>query len=128
MTAKRVLVIEDDDDIRELTQFSLEMVAGWEVFAAASGQQGIALAESELPDTILLDVMMPEMDGPATLQRLQANERTRPIPIIFLTAKVHAADQRRLSTLGAAALITKPFDPMMLPAQVAEALGWNAPG
>jgi CheY-like chemotaxis protein len=128
VSTKRVLIIEDDDDIRELTQFSLEMVAGWAVSTASSGRQGLVVAEAERPDAILLDVMMPEMDGPATLQQLQANEHTRPIPIIFLTAKVHAADQRRLSKLGATGLITKPFDPMALPGQVAEALGWSTPG
>jgi CheY-like chemotaxis protein len=120
-----VLIIEDDDDIRELTQFSLEMVAGWEVLAAASGQQGLGMAEAERPDAILLDVMMPDMDGPATLERLQGNERTRYIPTIFLTAKVQAAERRKLHELGAVAVIAKPFDPMTLPSQVAEALGWT---
>lgn len=125
MTTRRVLIIEDDHDIRQLTQFSLEMVASWEVFAAAAGKEGLVLAETEQPDAILLDVMMPDMDGPAVFERLQANERTREIPTIFLTAKVQAAERRRLSDLGAVAVIAKPFDPMTLPGQVAEALGWS---
>lgn len=125
MSPRKVLIIEDDHDIRQLTQFSLEMVAGWEVCAAPSGKEGLVLAETEQLDAILLDVMMPDMDGPAVFERLQANERTRDIPTIFLTAKVQAAERRRLSDLGAVAVIAKPFDPMTLPSQVAEALGWS---
>ncbi len=125
MTGKRILVIDDEDDIREVAQLSLEMVAGWEVLTACSGHEGIAVASKEQPSAILLDVMMPEMDGPATYAKLQANSTTEHIPVILLTAKVLSTDQRRFSNLGVKAIIPKPFDPMTLAAQVAEALGWS---
>ncbi len=126
MAAKRILVIEDEDDIREVTKLSLEMGAGWEVLTARSGPEGLARAVAEQPDAILLDAMMPDMDGATTFEKLQAGEATRQIPVIFLTAKVQPADRRRYADLGVAAVIAKPFDPVKLPAQVAEVLGWNA--
>ncbi|NEQ11264.1 MAG: response regulator, partial [Moorea sp. SIO4E2] len=76
MTTKRILVIDDDDGVREIIQFSLEAAAGWEVLTAASGKEGLAKAEADQPDAILLDVMMPELDGPATFRQLQANAVT----------------------------------------------------
>ena len=123
--AQRVLVIDDEEDIREVAQVSLETVAGWEVLTASSGAEGLTVAQSQQLDVILLDVMMPEMDGPTTFQKLQEHEATRHIPVILLTAKVQAADVRRFSELGVAGLIAKPFDPLKLARQVAEALGWN---
>lgn len=126
MTAKRILIIDDEDDIREVAQVSLETVAGWQVLTARSGTEGIDQARAEQPDAILLDVMMPDMDGPTTFQKLQADSATRHIPIILLTAKVlQSADRRRFVDLGVAAVIAKPFDPLTLASQVAEALGWR---
>lgn len=125
MSTKRVLIIDDEDDIREVAQTSLEMMGGWVVSTAASSAEGLLKAESEQPDAVLLDVMLPDMDGPTTFQKLQANPTTRQIPVILLTAKVQAADQRRLSGLGVAAILTKPFDPIILADQVAVALGWE---
>lgn len=122
MTAKRILVIDDEDDIREVAQLSLEMVGNWEVLTAGSGREGLAVAAAELPDAILLDVMMPDLDGPSTFEKLQENPRTRNIPVILLTAKMQAADRRRFERLGVNGVITKPFDPMTLAEQVAEAL------
>lgn len=123
--AQRVLVIDDEDDIREVAQVSLETVAGWEVLTASSGAEGLTVARSQQPDAILLDVMMPEMDGPTTFQKLQEHEGTRHIPVILLTAKVQAADVRRFSELGVTGLIAKPFDPLKLARQVADAIGWT---
>lgn len=122
---KRVLIVDDEDDIREVAQLSLEMTAGWEVLAASSGGEGVRLARAERPDAILLDVMMPEMDGPATFERLQADPETRSIPVVLLTAKVQAGDQRRLAELGVDGVLSKPFDPMQLAADVARVLGWE---
>ena len=122
---KRVLIVDDEDDIREVAQLSLEMVAGWVVLTASSGAEGISRAEAERPDAILLDVMMPELDGPATFERLRANAATSAIPVVLLTAKVQDADQKRLSELGVAGVLAKPFDPMQLAADVAEVLGWR---
>lgn len=125
MTAKRILVIDDEEDIREVAQLSLEMVGGWEVLTASSGSEGIAKAEAEQPDAILLDVMMPDMDGPATFAQMQRRSSIQHIPVILLTAKVQATEQRRFAELGVAGIIAKPFDPMNLANQVAEVLGWK---
>jgi len=122
---KRVLVIDDEDDIREVAQLSLEAVAGWEVFGASSGSEGLRAAAAHEPDAILLDVMMPEMDGPSTFRALQAQESTASIPVILLTAKVQASDRSRFQGLGVAGVLTKPFDPMDLSRQVSEVLGWD---
>lgn len=125
MAAKRILVIDDEEDIREVAQLSLEMVGGWEVVTAGSGSEGIALAKIEQPDAILLDVMMPDMDGPATFTQMQLYLETQQIPVIFLTAKVQATDRHRFAELGVAGIIAKPFDPMNLANQVAKVLGWS---
>jgi CheY-like chemotaxis protein len=123
---KRVLIVDDEADIREVAALSLEMTAGWEVRTASSGAEALAVAAADAPDAILLDVMMPDMDGPTTFERLQANPATAPIPVVLLTAKVQAADQRRLHELGVAGVLSKPFDPMGLAGQLAEVLGWPA--
>jgi CheY-like chemotaxis protein len=122
---RRVLIIDDEDDIREVAALSLETVAGWEVLLAGSGAAGIARAEEQQPDAILLDVMMPEMDGPTTFRELRANPKTAQIPVILLTAKVQAADQKRFSDLGVSAVMFKPFDPLALAGDIARALGWK---
>ncbi len=121
----RILVVDDEDDIREVAQLCLEMLRGWEVLTASSGSEALAKAEAEQPDAILLDVMMPDMDGLATFQRLQANIATQHIPVILLTAKVQSADRQRFAELGVTAMIAKPFNPLHLASQVAEALGWS---
>ncbi len=123
---RRVLVVDDEDDIREVAQVSLEMLGGWKVFQADSGRRAIEVAKVEQLDVILLDVMMPDMDGPTTFRTLQTESRTQEIPVILLTAKVQTAEQRSLSQLGAAGLIAKPFDPMTLHQQVQRALGWDS--
>lgn len=125
LTAKRILVIDDAEDIREVAQVSLEVVGGWEVLTASSGQEGMAKALAEQPDAILLDVMMPDQDGPTTFKQLQANHATQHIPVILLTAKALASDRRMFADLGVVSVIAKPFEPMSLAAQVAEALGWQ---
>ena len=122
---KRILIIDDEDDIREIAQFSLEAVRDWQVLTARSGKEGLTRAGVERPDAILLDVMMPDLDGPATLQQLRADPVTQSIPVIFLTAKVQSADRRRFANLGVQAVISKPFDPLRLAEQVSMALGWE---
>jgi CheY-like chemotaxis protein len=121
---KRVLIIDDEDDIREVAQVSLELVGGWEVLTASSGTEGIQRAQAEQPDAILLDVMMPGLDGPTTFERLQAEPSTRGIPVLLLTAKVQSAERARFDSLGVQGVLSKPFDPMKLASEVAEALGW----
>jgi len=123
---RRVLVVDDEDDIREVAQLSLEIMAGWEVWSAASGEEGIRIAATMQPDVILLDVMMPDMDGPTTFQQLRANPATRDIPVILLTAKVRVRSvEAEFLPLGVRGVITKPFDATKLAAQVAETVGWD---
>jgi CheY-like chemotaxis protein len=124
-TAKRILVIDDAEDIREVAQISLQVVGGWEVLTASSGQEGVAKALAEQPDAILLDVMMPDQDGPTTFQQLQANSATKHIPVILLTAKVLANDRQMFLDLGVVSIIAKPFEPIYLAGQVAQILGWD---
>ena len=121
----RILIIDDEDDIREVAALSLETVAGWEVAMASSGAQGLARAAEYRPDAILLDVMMPGLDGPSTFRELRKNPATARIPVVLLTAKVQSNDQRRFADLGVNAVLFKPFDPMTLSTQIAGALGWR---
>jgi CheY-like chemotaxis protein len=123
--ARKVLIIDDEDDIREVAALSLESVAGWEVIVAISGAQGLARAIEHRPDAILLDVMMPGMDGPSTFRELRKNPATAKIPVLLLTAKVQSSDQRRFADLGVEAVLFKPFDPLTLSDQIAGALGWS---
>ena len=124
MAHKRVLIIEDEDANREVARINLELVGDWEVSTCGSGSEGLVIAKEQQPDAILLDVMMPDMDGPTTFQRLQSDATTRHIPVILLTAKVQAADHLRFAELGVSGVLAKPFDPMTLPSQVAEILSW----
>ena len=123
MRQKHILLVDDESDIREVAGLSLEAVGGWQVSSAGSGREGIEKALAARPDAILLDVMMPEMDGPTTFASLQRDPASRGIPVVLLTAKVQAADRARMGELGVAAVLSKPFDPMTLPDQVAAALG-----
>jgi two-component system, OmpR family, response regulator len=119
----KILIIDDEDDIRRISRLALGRVGGMDVVDAASGVSGLALAIAEAPDAILLDVMMPGRDGPETLSLLRADPRTAHIPVIFLTAKAMASEVERLRALGAAGVLTKPFDPMSLAANVRAILG-----
>jgi CheY-like chemotaxis protein len=122
---RKILIIDDEEDIREVASLSLETVAGWEVIKASSGAQGVARAAEHRPDAILLDVMMPGMDGPDTFRELRRNPATAGIPVLLLTAKVQGSDQRRFAGLGVEAVLFKPFDPLTLSAQISRALGWK---
>ncbi len=122
---RTVLLIDDEEDIRTVGRISLGQVGGWEVLEAPSGKRGLEIAASDRPDAILLDSMMPEMDGAETIRRLKANEETWEIPVIFLTAKLQPSDRERYLDLGAVGVLAKPFDPMKLPSDVANTLGWD---
>ena len=122
---RRILIIDDEDDIREVAALSLESVAGWQVYTASSGAEGMRVAAAELPDAILMDVMMPAMDGPTTFREMQKMPNLAGIPVILLTAKVQGVDQRRFAGLGVAAVLFKPFDPLTLAEQMSAALGWS---
>lgn len=122
---RRILLIDDEYDIRAVARLTLKTIGGWDVSLAESGIEGVAKAVDEQPDVILLDVMMPDMDGIETVQALQANPSTQAIPIILLTAKVQPAEQRRFAELGVAGIIAKPFKAMKLPGQIVKILGWG---
>jgi CheY-like chemotaxis protein len=121
---RRVLLVEDDDSIREIARLSLQRVGGWSVVAVASGQAALdEVARDPDFDAVVLDVMMPGLDGPSTMERLRAGPLSGRVPVIFLTAKLQSADRERLHALGAAGVIAKPFDPMQLPAELDRVLG-----
>lgn len=122
MTAKKILVIDDEDDIRKLIQTCLEIMGGWQVLTAKSGNEGLLLAQTAQPDAILLDVMMPDLDGTSTFKLLQVNTKTQHIPVILLTARGRGTDQRLFAQLDVKGVISKPFNPKKLAAQVTAAL------
>lgn len=122
LNVNSVLIIDDEEDIREVAQLALETLAGWQVFTAESGIKGLTKAEDEQPDAILLDIMMPGMDGFSTLLSLRSNPATSKIPVIFVTAKAKRIDQSRFFELGVKGIIPKPFDPMILAEQIVAAL------
>ncbi len=122
---KTLLVIDDDRDIREVARASLELVGGFTVITAESGRRGLLVAQEAKPDAIILDLMMPEMDGQETLAQLKQDPGTACIPVIMLTAKFHARKQDLVDRGNAAGVLLKPFDPMLLSRQVCEILGWD---
>jgi CheY-like chemotaxis protein len=126
VSAYRVLVVDDDDHIREVAAMALEIVGGWQVVSAGSGEDATAIARAQRPDVVLLDVMMPGVDGPSTVARLREDPATAQIPVIFLTAKSTSVDREDWARLDVAGMIAKPFDPMRLAADVADLLGWSA--
>jgi CheY-like chemotaxis protein len=123
MLLRKILLVDDDADIRLIAEISLSSLGGWQVVQAASGAEALDLASRERPDLILLDVMMPGMDGPTTLEKLRELEDGHATPVIFMTAKVQKAEIDRLLSLGVRGLIPKPFDPMALPDEIRGILG-----
>jgi CheY-like chemotaxis protein len=124
MTLKKILYAEDEPDIQAVAKLALEMLGGYTVQLCANGMEALVAAREFAPDLILLDVMMPGMDGPSTLKQLRADPATAAIPVIFLTAKVQPAEVVHYQSLGALNVIAKPFDPMTLAAQVRQI--WSA--
>jgi CheY-like chemotaxis protein len=112
--ALRVLYVEDEDDIRLLGEMALADVGGFQVRACASGAEAIAAARDFQPDLLVLDVMMPEMDGPSTLKALRALPQTAAVPAVFMTAKIMPNEIEALKKLGALEVVPKPFDPMTI--------------
>lgn len=124
MTTKSILLIDDEPNIAEVIAVCLESFKGWKVQVANSGKTGLSIVETLKPDAILLDVMMPTMDGITVYQNLQKNSATQNIPVIFLTAKVQVSDRERFAQLGVIGTIAKPFEPLKIADQIAEMLGW----
>jgi CheY-like chemotaxis protein len=121
---KHILIVDDEEDVRAIAQLGLEMGAGWSVLTACSGQEALTMASDHQPDVILLDMMMPDMDGRTTLQQLKSNPDTQPIPVILVTAKAQSSTQESFTGLDVAAIFAKPFRPLKLAEQISEALGW----
>jgi DNA-binding response OmpR family regulator len=119
---KRILLIEDDPDIQRLLGLTLQLTAGAEVKSASEGHEGLALASDWQPELILLDRMLPDMEGTAVLARLKANPATAAIPVIFLSARAGEAEIAAATAQGAVGYIVKPFDPMGLAAEITRIL------
>lgn len=120
----KVLIIDDDADIRSIARLSLSRVGGMDVVEAASGVEGVRKAQEEKPDVILLDMMMPTMDGSETLVALRSQRATVMTPVIFLTAKAVGTEVARMTALGAAGVLIKPFDPRTLSRDVRALIKW----
>lgn len=125
MTSKRVLIVDDDIGIRRIVELSLNSIAKWEVLSASSGSEGVAIAQTELPDAILLDVMMPGMNGIETFAEMQANPNTKTIPIILLTAKTKVSEEQQFNNIAIAGVIAKPFKAPQLVDQICSILNWK---
>ena len=122
---KRLLLVDDEEAIRTIASISLERIGGWTVIPAVSGQEALDAARDDGPfDAILMDVMMPGLDGPDTLARMREEHvpAQQQVPVVFMTAKVGAAERERLLSLGASGVIAKPFDPMTLPDELGRVL------
>ena len=117
-TLQRILYVEDDPDIQAIARLALENVAGFTVHVCSSGEAAVREAAAFAPDLVLLDVMMPGMDGPSTLAALRTQPPLADTPVVFMTAKVQPSEVRHFRSLGALDVIAKPFDPMNLGTQL----------
>jgi len=117
-TLQRILYVEDDPDIQAIARLALENVAGFTVHVCSSGEAAVREAADFAPDLVLLDVMMPGMDGPSTLAALRTQPPLADTPVVFMTAKVQPSEVRHFRSLGALDVIAKPFDPMNLGTQL----------
>ncbi|HGX94057.1 MAG TPA: response regulator [Candidatus Tenderia sp.] len=120
---KKILYVEDEPDIQAVAQIALETLGGFELKMCSSGQEALAQAQAYDPDLLLLDVMMPDLDGPATLQALRQLPSLGATPAMFMTAKVAPDEVAQLKSMGAIAVIPKPFDAMTLAQCIQD--GWN---
>jgi CheY-like chemotaxis protein len=119
---RRVLVVDDAEDIRAVARMSLERLAGWVVTEAANGEEAVRLASADRPDAVLLDLHMPGLDGEQTVALLQADPRTSDIPVLLLTART---DSTTDPAPGVRGVVPKPFDPVRLADEISTALGWT---
>ncbi|MBD2358687.1 response regulator [Tolypothrix sp. FACHB-123] len=125
MSKKRILLIDDEKSLATVIQVCLENLADWTVVKAESGREGLIKAQTEKLNAILLDVMMPDVDGFTVLQELKKNPITQGIPVMLITAKVEPTKHHQYDELGIVGVINKPFDPLKLAEQVAGILGWK---
>ena len=126
MTTRRILLVDDEDDIRLVASASLRRVGGHDVTAVSSGAAALeALASVGAFDVVVLDMQMPVMDGRATLAAIRAGAEHADVPVVFLTAQVQASERRELEGLAVTGVLAKPFDPLQLPSELAELMGWT---
>ena len=118
MKIEKVMIVDDDDDVRAISELAARKIGNWAVVSVASGAEAVALAPMERPDVILLDVMMPPPDGPATLAMLRDDRATATIPVIFMTAMTQPHEIEGYLALGACGVICKPFDATALPDEI----------
>lgn len=116
----KVLIIEDDEDVRCVASLSLKLIGGLQVIEASGAAQGLELASTERPDAILMDLLSNQADGTQTISELKNNPNTASIPVVFLTTRTLSADSEHMKRLGAAGIVHKPFDPMTLASQIRE--------
>jgi len=124
LTTRRILFVDDEFDVRRVVQTCLEKIAHWTVIVAESGEEGLRKARTEHPDAIVLDVMMPGMDGYQFLNALLLQPETRSIPVVLLTAKADSLDVKQYEVMGIKGLIGKPFNPLTLHREIAACLNW----
>ena len=117
---QRILYVEDEPDIQAVAKLALEQVGRFTLEVCSSGQEALDKAEKFSPQLMLLDVMMPEMDGPTTLKKLRGIAGLEDIPVIFMTARVQPHELQEYMEMGAIDVVAKPFDPMMLSNQIRE--------
>ncbi len=123
--ARKILIIDDEEAIRVVTEAGLAATTSWQVLLASSAVEGMTMAQAEQPDAILLDVMMPELDGITLFHKLKAQALTKGIPVIFLTAQTRTEEQRKIEVLGGAGMIVKPFDVVAIAHQIKTLLHWS---
>lgn len=123
--SRTILIVDDEADVLRLAEISLSKIGGHKVLTAGSGEDCLDVLTQTVPDAIILDVMMPVMDGPATLGRIRDGASTFRIPVVFLTAGGSQAEMDRLRALTVSGVLTKPFDPLTLPRELADVLGWS---
>ncbi len=114
----RILMVEDEPDIQAIARLALEAVGGFTVTVCGSGSEALANGPAFQPDLVLLDVMMPGLDGPGTLQAMRQMPALAEVPVVFMTAKVQPQEIATLRSLGALDVIAKPFDPLTLPSTI----------
>lgn len=125
MKIDKILMVDDDEYIRKIAEISLRKVGKWTVRLATSGKEALIIARDEIPDVILMDVTMPDLDGPATFAKLKECQLTAEIPVIFLTGRVLNEEINEYRKLGVAGVINKPFDPMKLPEEIRRIINAN---
>jgi two-component system OmpR family response regulator len=118
LTLKHIACIDDDEDILRVAELTLELMGGFKVTTFSSGPAALAGLAKAMPDLVLLDVMMPKMDGPATFQAMQRRDDLKNLPVVFLTAKIQPSERRQYEAMGAAGILAKPFDPQNLAGEI----------